>query len=173
LSIFRRLVNLPDGTGHGSALLNRSGFFFIDLCRTLFRSSGLGRRSRATPFDHKRLRRSDCQRRRGLRPTIMGQQILSRFSELDARAEWKFFGTYLTEKNGHRQRSAESTGPQPTRSTVARKFRQPGLIAAEPKRQELLRRSTGLPALPAIWSRPARPPAQSCSRTTVLTGAPM
>lgn len=121
--------------------MNRSGFFY-DLLSTLFERPGLARvkgdgRSITALCDDLIASEGEVSGHN------MGQQILSRFSELTPEAEIEFF-EYLTERMDidTDQLKAATTAYQIDRSTE--NFANL-LDVAEPKRQELLRRINRVP----------------------------
>ena len=133
--------NLPAQPGDGRRALNRSGFFY-DLLSTLFERPNIARvkgdgRSITTLCEALIASSSEGASHN------MGQQILSRFSELTPEAEVEFF-RYLTEQLDidTDRLLALTAAYQADRSPE--NFA--GLLeAAEPKRQELLRRINRVP----------------------------
>jgi len=121
--------------------LNRSGFFY-DLLSTLFERPGLARvkgDGRSITALCNDLIASEGE----VSGHNMGQQILSRFSELTPEAEIEFF-EYLTEQMDI------DTGQLKAQTTAYQIDRSPEnfanlLDAAEPRRQELLRRINRVP----------------------------
>ena len=121
--------------------MNRSGFFY-DLLSTLFERPGLARvkgdgRSITALCDDLVASAGEVSGHN------MGQQILSRFSELTPEAEIEFFA-YLTEKmdidTARLQQLTEAYEADRTSENFASL-----LEAAEPRRQELLRRINRVP----------------------------